>query len=171
MNTFFSSHLSLLLYAVSNVGALLLMIACYKRPIVARFSFALLFGWASWFNATTVLSTPWVYTDFADYAVLDVYRWFILGPFEKVATPLILTIAAGQLFIAFTMPLTGWLFKAGCVTGILFSMGILPLGLGAAFPAMLCLAIGFYQLWQHPADRQLLKRPVLKLPRRQLQPH
>lgn len=170
MNTFFASQLSLILYAVSNGAAILLMIACYKRPIIARFSFALLFGGASWFNTTTVLSTPWVYTDFADYAVLDVYRWFILGPFEQIAMPLILIIAAGQLFIAFSMPLTGRLFKAGCVVGILFSIGVLPLGLGAAFPAMLFLAVGFYHLWKHPADHQLLKRPTLKAPRKQLQP-
>jgi hypothetical protein len=171
MNTFFSSYLSLILYGVSNVAAILLMIACYKRPLIARFSFALLFGWASWFNATTVLSTPWVYTDFADFAMLDSYRWFILGPFEKISTPLILTIAAGQLFIAASMPLTGWIFKAGCIAGVLFLLAILPLGFGAAFPAMVFLAIGFYQLWHHPADYQFLKRPSVKLPRKELQSH
>ncbi|AUD04283.1 hypothetical protein [Spirosoma pollinicola] len=171
MNAFFSSYLTLILYAVSNIAAILLLIACYKRPLIARFCFALLFAWASWFNATTALATPWVYTDFADYAVLDVYRWFILGPFGKVATPLILTIAAGQLFISVSMPSTGRLFKMGCVAGILFSIGILPLGIGAAFPAMVFIAMGFYQLWRHPADRQLLKRPVIQSSGRRLQPH
>ncbi len=170
MNTFFSSYLTLILYAMSNGVAILLLVACYKRPVIVRFCFALLFGWASWFNATTALTTPWVYTDFADYAVLDVYRWFLLGPFEKVAAPFILVIAAGQLFIAISMPLTGRLFKTGCFAGILFSLGILPLGLGAAFPAMAFIAMGFYHLWRHPADRQLWKRPATKSSGRQLQP-
>jgi hypothetical protein len=81
-----------------------------------------------------------------------------------------MTIAAGQFVIALAMPLTGWLFKAGCIAGIFFSVAILPLGLGAAFPAMVFLAMGFYQLWRHPADRQLWKRPTTKAPGRQLQP-
>lgn len=147
------------------------MIACYKRPVIARFGVALLFGWASWFNATTVLSTPWVYTDFADYAVLDCYRRFLLGPFEKIAIPFMLTVAAGQLGVAVSMSLTGRLFAVGCIADTLLSLLILPLGLGAAFPALVFVAVGLYRLGQHSADHQLWKRTPVRPARNHLQPH
>ncbi|UFH57121.1 hypothetical protein [Spirosoma sp. KNUC1025] len=170
MSTFFSNYIFWMTYSASNLAAILLMIACYKRPLIARFCLALLFGWASWFNATTAVETPWVYTDFADYAVLG-YRWFILGPFEPITTPFVLTVAAGQLLIAISMPLTGQLFKLGCLAGMVFSVAVLPLGLGAAFPAMLFLALGFYRLWQHPADRLLWRRNAGRKIHKHLQPH
>ncbi|MVM33929.1 hypothetical protein GO755_28090 [Spirosoma sp. HMF4905] len=157
MSTFFFNYLFWIAYGVSNLAAVLLMIACYKRPVVARLGFAVLFGWASWFNVSTVLETPWVYTDFADYALLG-YRWFILGPFQKLVAPVVLAIALGQLMIAASMPLMGRFFKLGCLGGLLFSAAILPLGLGSAFPAMVFIAVGFYRLYQHPADRLLWKR-------------
>lgn len=171
MNTLFSSSTFWIAYTLTNLAAVLLVTACYRRPVLARFSLALLFGWAGWFNIITVLETPWVYSDFADYVVFPVYRWFILGPFDKIAVPFILTIAAGQLFIAVAMPMTGRLFRAGCLAGFVFSLAILPLGLGSAFPAMLFLALGFYRLSEHPGDHLLWKRKTNQPDQKHLQTH
>lgn len=159
-------------FALSNALAVGLLMASIRRPVLARFLFSLLFAGAGVYNASTALTSPWVYADFADYAVLDVYRWFILGPFERVAQPIILFVAAGQAFIALAMGLTGRLFRWGCIAGLLFCVGISPLGLGSAFPMPLLLAAGFHRLYHHPADHLLWKRPVRQRARKPtLQPH
>lgn len=153
-------------FALSNAGAVGLLMASIRRPLLARFLFSLLFAGASVYNAYTVLNSPWVYAEVAEYAVLDVYRWFMLGPFERVAKPLVLLIAAGQAFIALSMGLTGRPFRWGCRAGLFVCVGISPLGLGAAFPMPLLLAAGFHRLHRHPADYLLWKRPVRRQPRK-----
>lgn len=141
-------------YLIANLAAMLLMVASFKAPKLARFGFMMLFAVACWYNVTTVLATPAVYTDFDDLAILRVYRWFISGPFHSMITPVVLTIAAGQAFIAMSMPLSGRLFTLGCLAGVVFCLGIFPLGWGSAIPAPAFLAIGFYRLY-----RQAIEQP------------
>lgn len=64
---------------------------------------------------------------------------------------MVLGIAAGQVFIAVSMFMKRRWFRAGCVGGMVFCLAITPLGLGAAFPATLLLAIAFYRLYRHEA--------------------
>ena len=59
--------------------------------------------WAAWFNATTVLTTPALYTGYAQYTLLEGYRAFINGFFSQHTAPVVLAIATGQAGIALGM--------------------------------------------------------------------
>ncbi|GAB3949626.1 hypothetical protein GCM10028805_26190 [Spirosoma harenae] len=134
-------------YIATNVLSVGQMVCSYRWPILARGVFLVLFGVAAFFNTQTALDTPWVYQDFANWAG-PLYRWFILGPFEKIIQPMVLSIVVGQFLIAGSMMLRGKLFRIGCLAGILFCVAITPLGIGSAFPAPLLLAFSFYQLYK-----------------------
>lgn len=134
------------------------MIASHESPIMARIGFALLFGGCCWANAITALAPPRSPTDFADYAVFKHYRRFIEGPVEQIATPVTLVIAAIQGFIALSMTLAGRPFRVGSLLGLLFCIAILPQGFGAAFPATVFTAIGFYWLYRQSTDCAYVKR-------------
>lgn len=132
-------------YTLSNVGALTALWSSRKYPRLTRLFFFLLFGGAACFNTYTALDSPWVYQDFADTAVQP-YKWFILGPFAAIMRSMVVVIAAGQALIALTMFFRGRIFRWGCWGGILFGIGVAPLGLNAAFPATLIMALAFYRL-------------------------
>ncbi len=142
----------LIAYVLSNVLAMVQLAGSYRWPTATRIVFLLIFGSAAVINIRTVLNTPWVYGGYADYAIPP-YSWFILGPFDSITQPMVLCIAAGQTLIAGSMLLTGRWFRRGCLGGMVFCVAIAPLGLGAAFPATLLLALAFYQLYK-PNRRQ-----------------
>lgn len=135
-------------YILVNGFSLVQVVGSYRWPTVARLVFFLIFAVAAYINTRTVLDTPWVYQSYADYAI-PLYSRFILGPFEAIIQPMILTIALGQALIAFSMFAKGRLFQAGCWGGIVFCLAIAPLGLGAAFPATLWMAFALYRLATH----------------------
>ncbi|MCE7043788.1 hypothetical protein [Dyadobacter sp. CY312] len=138
-------------YVASNVLALLSIFASVKKPQLARLFFLLLFGWACWINSSTALDAPWVYQDYADSSI-PVYKRFILGAFEAIATPMVLSIAAAQGLIALSMILKGNLFRFGCWGGIVFCIAISPIGSYAAFPATLFMAVSLYLLQRKQGD-------------------
>ncbi|MVM39384.1 hypothetical protein GO730_20410 [Spirosoma sp. HMF3257] len=86
-------------YVVTNVVSVGQVVASYRLPTVARIVFMLLFAIAAFVNTRTVLDTPWVYQSYADYAI-PLYSRFILGPFDKIIQPMVLSIAVGQILIA-----------------------------------------------------------------------
>lgn len=135
-------------YVVTNVAALVQVVGSYRWPTVTRAVFFLIFGLAAIVNTRTVLDSPWVYQSYADYAI-PLYSRFILGPFEPISQPMVLTIALGQALIAVSMFMKGGRFRAGCWGGIIFCIAIAPLGLGAAFPATLLMAFALYRLMNH----------------------
>ncbi len=141
-------------YVVVNGFSLLQVVGSYRWPALTRVVFALIFALAAFVNTRTVLDTPWVYQSYADYAI-PIYSWFILGPFEPIIQPMVLSIAFGQVLIALSMFMKRRWFRAGCVGGIFFCLAISPLSLGAAFPATLLLAIAFYRLYRHE-DRETI---------------
>lgn len=142
-------------YSVSNLAAIGLLLASWKKPAWGRLLFFLLFGWAAWFNTTMALSTPAIYTGYAQYAFLGIYRHFINGFFAQHTTPFVLVIACGQAGIAFGMIAKGWLFRVGATGAMLFLLGITPLGIGSAFPATLVMAWAMWLLYQN-GSRQWL---------------
>jgi hypothetical protein len=130
-------------YAVTAVVSLLMLLLAWRRPRAGRWAYALLFLGAGIFNAVTALRTPEVYvTGFAPHAI-GPFREFI----ERVVTlapgAIVLTIAAGQVLIAAGLaagrgaPLIG-----GAAGAALFLVAISWLGLAAAFPTNLVLAVG-----------------------------
>ncbi len=149
------THLVWIAYSLSNLVALLLLWASWKKPSVARALFMLLFAWAAWFNTTTVLATPAIYTGYAQYAIVGWYRQFILGFFAQHTAPLVLAIAAGQAGIALGMLANGRLFRVGAVGGIVFLLCIAPLGAGSAFPCTLLMAAGMWRLYGQGSSRWL----------------
>ncbi|WP_020597669.1 hypothetical protein [Spirosoma panaciterrae] len=139
-------------YIVVNSLSVLQWIASYRWPLAARIGFFILFLGAAIINTRTGLETPWLYQDFADYAI-PLYRRFIMGPFETMITPMVQSIAVGQLLIAASMFMEGNWFRAGCLGGIIFCLAITPLGFAAAFPATLLMATAFYQLYRQGNNR------------------
>lgn len=143
-------------YSVSNLLAVLLLLACWKKPAWGRLLFFLLFGWAAWFNSTMALSTPAIYTGYAQYAFFGLYRQFINGFFAEHTPPFVLAIAAGQAGVAVGMLAKGRLFRLGAIGGILFLVSIAPLGIGSAFPATLVMAWAMWMLYRQGDTGQWL---------------
>lgn len=146
-------------YVLTNVVALLQVIGTYRWPTITRLVFFVLFAMAAAVNIRTVIDTPWVYQSYAYYAI-PVYSWFILGPFDAITQPMVLSIAAGQVGIAIAMLLTGRWFQIGCLGGMIFCVSIAPLGLGSAFPATILMALAFYRLYKNENQQPQLIGPV-----------
>lgn len=131
----------LIAYIISNVAALVLLYCAAAWPRIGRGLFVLLFAWASWTNWGTALNTPEAYLDYAQLTFLDLYREAINGWFSQHILLSVGIIASCQALIAASMLLKGWVFKAGAAGAIVFLVGIAPLGVGAAFPATLIMAL------------------------------
>lgn len=140
--------LLLIAYVVTNAFALVQLIGSYRWPTFTRVVFFLLFAGAAILNVRTVFDTPWSYQSYADYAI-PLYSRFIFGSFDMFIRPIVLSIVVGQVFIAGSMLMKGFYFQEGCFFGMVFCVAIAPLGLGAAFPATLLMALAFYRLYKH----------------------
>ncbi|NNM35437.1 MAG: hypothetical protein HKO53_20345 [Gemmatimonadetes bacterium] len=122
-------------YAVSNTVALVLLATAFRRPTWVRWASIVIFLWAAWTNARLALTDPLEYQGFAELALLDSYRRFILGWFRDHTTALVLSIAAGQLTIAVLMALNArWGLRLGVIGAVVFLSAIVPLGVGSALP-------------------------------------
>jgi len=132
------NELFVILLIVSNVVAILQLIAAIKWPRIARFSFFLLFAWASWANWIESQLRPQYYLDYANLTWSDRYRDFINGWFSGHIQLAVGFIAIGQGLIAISMLLKGWIFRTGSLGAIIFLLAILPFGVGSGFP---CTAI------------------------------
>lgn len=141
-------------YAASNIVAVLLLLASWKRPRLGRLLYFLLFAWAAWVNSNTSMKNPGVYLDYANYAV-PIYRDFITNWFSKYITPMVFAIAMGQACIALGMLAKGRIFKLACIGGIVFLLAIAPLGVGAAFPFSLTAGAGLWLLYRGGSERWL----------------
>ena len=76
-----SNELYVILLIISNLVAILQLIAAIKWPRIARLSFFLLFAWASWTNWRESQLTPHFYLEYADLTWSGWYRNFIRGWF------------------------------------------------------------------------------------------
>lgn len=133
-------------WLVSNLVALLLLLAAIKRPRTGRILFALLFIGAGIVNNITIHTHPSLYQLYADTALIPFYTDFINGYFATHSILLVSFIAICQLVIGFSLLNSGWFCRTGCAGGIFFLLSIAPLGIGAAFPSTIIMAIGLYLL-------------------------
>jgi len=133
-------------WLVSNLVALLLLLAAVKRPRTGRILFTLLFIGAGIVNNITIHTYPSLYQKYADTALLSGYTDFIDSFFATHSVLIVSIIAICQLIIGFSILSSGWLCRTGCAGGILFLLAIAPLGIGAAFPSTIIMAIGLYIL-------------------------
>lgn len=131
----------LIAYIISNVAALVLLYCASAWPRIGRLLFVLLFAWASWTNWGTALNNPEAYLDYAQLTFLDLYKQTIEGWFSEHTVAAVGIIATCQALIAVSMALKGWVFKVGALGAIVFLVAIAPLGVGAAFPATLLMAL------------------------------
>ncbi len=141
-----------LAYWTSNIGGAILAITGWKWVRIARYLFAALFGWASWFNLDTVASTPDVYLDYALLTPVRFYSDFITGWFADHVTGAVMTVAIGQGLIAIGMLLGKTWARIAAVGAMAFLLAVAPLGLGSAFPASLLMAVGAYFVYRGSAS-------------------
>lgn len=146
------NQLYVTLLIVSNLIAVLQLIASIKWQRVARLSFFLLFAWASWINWKTSLVSPEAYLEYADLTWSGWYESFINGWFARHILLVVGMVATSQAMIAISMLLKGWTFTVGCLGAIIFLLAILPFGVGAGFPSTGIMAVACFVL--------LKKQPV-----------
>jgi murein DD-endopeptidase MepM/ murein hydrolase activator NlpD len=152
-----------LLYSqlASTIVALLMLIVSVRARNTGRKLFVLLFAWAAAVNAWTAIMSPASYLGYAAFAMSDVYRWFILGFFGQHVTAIVVGIAVGQAGIA--VALSGrnrrWQ-RVGLLAAIAFLLAIAPLGVGAAMPATVIMALGAGVLWRQPATARVVLEVV-----------
>jgi hypothetical protein len=135
-------------WIISQVFSLVLLLIAWKKPLWARYIFAVLFLAAGIFNWFTVSKTPEAYLMYAETAI-SLYRDFINGWFREHIFPVIGTIATGQLLLGAGM-LAGrrWL-AFSCLGIILFLMAIAPLGVGSAFPFSITVSVAVFLVYRH----------------------
>lgn len=130
-----------ILLIISNIVAILQLIAAIKWPRIARLSFLLLFAWASVTNWTESQRTPHFYLEYADLTWSGWYRNFIKGWFADHIQLAVGSVALCQGLIAVSMLLKGWIYSIGSVGAVVFLLSILPLGVGSGFPCTAIMAI------------------------------
>ncbi|MES2647935.1 MAG: hypothetical protein V4717_13730 [Bacteroidota bacterium] len=146
------NQLYIILLVISNVVALIMLVAAFRWPRVARIMFFVLFGWACWINWRTSQQSPNDYLNYAGLAWMGLYRNFINGWFATHIQQVVGIIATCQGLIAISMLLKAWIFRFGCIGGIVFLLAILPLGIGAGFPATAIMAIALLVLLKRYHD-------------------
>jgi hypothetical protein len=121
-------------FLISNIVAVVFLVAAWRWPRPTRWAAALVFLWAAVTNARIALATPEVYLESAMLTPVAIYRDFIVGWFSRYVQPMVLAIALGQLVIAALLAgpaRSRWIGVAGA---LVFLAAIAPLGVGSAFP-------------------------------------
>jgi hypothetical protein len=131
-----------------NMLALVFLFAAVKWPRISRLLFFLLFSWACWMNWTTSQRSPDEYLQYADLNLSNWYRDFIKGWFSKHIPAVVGFIATCQGLIALSMLLKSWIFKTGCIGGIIVLLAIAPFGVGSGFPCTITFAVALFVLFR-----------------------
>ncbi len=141
-----NNHTYIVLLTISNIVAILQLIASLKWPWAARWSFFLLFIIAGFANWSTSQNSPHSYLEYGNLAWSHAYKVFINGWFAGHIQLMIGLIALCQFLIAISILFLGILFKIGCIGAIIFLIAILPLGIGSGFPCTAIMAVAVYFL-------------------------
>ena len=146
----------LIAFIVSNVVGLVFWVVAFKWPKIARIMFALLFGWACWFNYSTCHKQPEAYLMYGEHSI-HLYSVFINGWFKDHITAFVTFIAVGQGLIALGMLLKGWWVNLACIGAIIFLLGIAPFGMYSAFPFSLVVSAAAYLIMRNDDKNWLWK--------------
>jgi len=128
---------SLVPYLLTNALAVALVLLAFKRHRLTRMIFILIFLLAGLFNIYTILTKPEFFNYYADKAFLNIYKTFISGYFSHHIQQIVGFIGLGQIIVAALLSAGGRWLHLGVAGGIIFFIALIPLGLSAAFPAML----------------------------------
>ncbi len=131
---------------ITNVVFGAMVFLAWWKPNVARNLFALVFMGAALFNAANSIFHPESYWSFGELAIFKFYRDFIGGAFHDYTRVIILLIAMGQAIVSLALIRGGNWARVACWGGIMFGIGIAPLGIGSGFPASLLMAVAFWIL-------------------------
>ena len=140
-------------YIGSNLFSILLSVVAALRPRVSRWVFVLMFLAAGIVNISTAIQQPWVYLDYGQSALPELYRSFIYGFFSQHTQPIVLAIATGKLIVGVLLITRGWLFGLGVLGGIIFLVAIAPIGVFSGFPATLIMAAALFVTWRRLPQR------------------
>lgn len=132
----------LAIYLGANAFALGVLALAFWRRGAARWVGVGVFAWAAVANTTTALRQPHDYLNYAALTPSAWYRDFIVGWFSLYVTPVVVSIAAGQIVIAALLAsrrsLHRWIGAAGAWV---FLIAISPLGIGSGFPFSLTFGV------------------------------
>lgn len=156
------NQIYILMLLISNIVAILLLIAAIKWPRMARLSFFLLFAWASWMNWKTSQQSPHFYLEYADLTWSGWYRNFINGWFAGHIQSAVGFIATCQGLIAISFLLKGWFYRMGSIGAIIFLVSILPFGVGSGFPCTAIMAVAIFILLRKNRNLFLWERGKLR---------
>jgi hypothetical protein len=135
-------------YIGSNIFSILLSVVAALWPRISRWVFVVMSLAAGIINITTAIQQPWVYVDYGQSALPELYRLFIYGFFSQhtqpITQPIVLAIAAGQLIVGALLMRRGWLFGLGVLGGITFLVAIASIGVFSGFPATLIIAAALF---------------------------
>ena len=159
----FDNKYYIFLMAMANLVAVFQLVTSAKWPRIARFSFFLLFAWASLKNFTTSQLMPQVYMGYAEITWSEAYRQFIHGWFSSHVKWIVGLIAFCQMLIAISLLLNNRLYRIGCMGAMTFLVAIIPRGIGSGFPATAVMTIalfilldkGKYKLWEPPGEHEV----------------
>ncbi len=130
----------------SNVVALSLLFLCWKYQKLGQIGFGIVFLIASIVNVVTAVNNPHIYLDYKQFALLDLYVNFIDGFFAKYTQEIVLIIAFGQLLIAVGLLYGKRLFVPAVISGMIFSLAIIPLGIGSGLPVPIIMILSLWML-------------------------
>lgn len=145
----------LIFVAVVNLIAVGMTYLAWKRIHVGRFLFGGMFLGAGIFNLFYAFSDPEEYVYYADFAVFEAYRQFILGLFSEHVEMLLTLIGAAQIVVGIGFWSRERYLEYSALAGAVFLLAIVPLGWGAAFPAPVIMTIGAFLIYQKGADHNL----------------
>src|ERR1700709_793517 len=109
------SHAQIILaYVLSNIAAILFLVATIYSNRLARILFAALFIGAGFINWIVVHTNPAGYLDYSKYAV-GLYRDIIVGPFQNYITAIVSFIAVCQVLIGLALLYKGRILRTACI--------------------------------------------------------
>jgi hypothetical protein len=134
-------------YLITHILTLLLIFTCYKWPNIGKAVWGLIFILAGAFNIFTVISSPEKYVSVYGQHAVPLYKKTIFGLFSTYTVLFVVTIAMGQILVGSCLLMKRTPFKLGVFGGVIFLVAISPLGLGAAFPSTLFMALSLVLMY------------------------
>ncbi len=131
---------------IANLVAIALLFACWRYPKQGRYAYGVVFLIASIVNTLTVLAGPSVYLEYRRYVFIKAYIIFMDRYFSQHIQQYILIIALGQFFIFLGLVYGRFLLKSALIGGIIFSIAIIPLGIGSAMPLPIFMGLSLSML-------------------------
>ncbi|MEO6914930.1 MAG: hypothetical protein ABI151_04090 [Chitinophagaceae bacterium] len=141
-------HIYLIIYIVVNVGAIVILVAAFRSPKLARILLSAIFLWGCWAILKMAYSSPRDILSF-EAPTIKLYRNLFTGWFSQHIQLVAVVVGFLHGFVAFSLLLKGHIYRIGLIMGAIFLIIISPFGQGAAFPCPLILAVAMIVLLRY----------------------